>query len=398
MKEGWEIRKLGDLTTALNGLWVGKKPPFVNIAVIRNTNFTKDCQLDTTDIAYIDAEAKHFSTRKLQCGDIIIEKSGGSDKQPVGRPVLFNIPEGDFSFSNFTSTLRINDQSDILPSFLHKALWAIYRSGKTASLQSKTTGIHNLDFKSYLKLPIPVPPIAEQEKIVAELDCLTGIIEKKKQQLEELDKLAQSIFYDMFGDDDYSKDSLISLCENNDDIKCGPFGTQLSKSEFVKEGVPVWGIPQINSAFSIPPADYVSQEKAVELRAFSVIGGDIVMSRKGNIGQSAIYPQSFMKGILHSDALRIRVKQEKANPAYLVFQFHFSPDIKHQFKSIGYGAVMPGLNVTKLKSVIVSVPPIDEQNEFAQKIESIEKQKALIKQSIAETETLFNSRMDYWFN
>ena len=199
MRENWGIRKLGDLTTALNGLWLGKKPPFVNIAVIRNTNFTKDCQLDTTDIAYIDAEVKHFSTRKLQYGDIIIEKSGGSDKQPVGRPVLFNIPEGDFSFSNFTSTLRINDQSEMLPSFLHKALWAIYRSGKTASLQSKTTGIRNLDFKSYLKLPIPVPPIAEQEKIVAELDCLSEIIEKKKQQLKELDNLAQSIFYDMFG-------------------------------------------------------------------------------------------------------------------------------------------------------------------------------------------------------
>lgn len=398
MREGWVIRKLGELTTVINGLWVGKKPPFINIAVIRNTNFTKDCRLDTTNIAYIDAEVKQFSTRKLQCGDIIIEKSGGSEKQPVGRPVLFNIPEGDYSFSNFTSTLRIKDQKEILPSFLHKALWALYRRGATAQLQSKTTGLHNLNFKAYLILPIPVPPLQVQEMIVAELDCLTSIIAKKKQQLTELDKLAQSIFDDMFGEDHYSKESLISLCENTDDIKCGPFGTQLSKSEFVKEGVPVWGIPQINSAFTIPPADYVSRKKAEDLRAFSVIGGDIVMSRKGNIGQSAIYPQSFMNGILHSDALRIRVKREKANPVYLVFQFHLSADIKHQFKCIGYGAVMPGLNVTKLKNVIVSVPPIDLQNEFAQKIEAVEKQKELIKKSIAETETLFNSRMDYWFN
>lgn len=398
MREGWVIRKLGELTTVINGLWVGKKPPFINIAVIRNTNFTKDCRLDTTNIAYIDAEVKQFSTRKLQCGDIIIEKSGGSEKQPVGRPVLFNIPEGDYSFSNFTSTLRIKDQKEILPSFLHKALWALYRRGATAQLQSKTTGLHNLNFKAYLILPIPVPPLQVQEMIVAELDCLTSIIAKKKQQLTELDKLAQSIFDDMFGEDHYSKESLISLCENTDDIKCGPFGTQLSKSEFVKEGVPVWGIPQINSAFTIPPADYVSRKKADDLRAFSVIGGDIVMSRKGNIGQSAIYPQSFMNGILHSDALRIRVKREKANPVYLVFQFHLSADIKHQFKCIGYGAVMPGLNVTKLKNVIVSVPPIDLQNEFAQKIEAVEKQKELIKKSIAETETLFNSRMDYWFN
>ena len=55
-------------------------------------------------------------------------------------------------------------------------------------------------YKLLKELQIPVPPLVEQEKIVAELDCLSGIIEKKKQQLKELDALAESIFYTMFGD------------------------------------------------------------------------------------------------------------------------------------------------------------------------------------------------------
>ena len=107
MKQVWEIKKLGDICDVLNGLWTGKKEPFINICVIRNTNFTKDCKLNLDDAAYIDVEVKQFSTRKLQVGDIIIEKSGGSEKQPVGRVVLFDIQDGDYSFSNFTSTIEI---------------------------------------------------------------------------------------------------------------------------------------------------------------------------------------------------------------------------------------------------------------------------------------------------
>ena len=91
MKQGWEYKKLGDICNVINGLWTGKKEPFINVAVIRNTNFSKDCQLNLENVAYIDVEAKQFASRKLLCGDIIIEKSGGSEKQPVGRPILFNL-------------------------------------------------------------------------------------------------------------------------------------------------------------------------------------------------------------------------------------------------------------------------------------------------------------------
>ena len=65
MREGWEYKKLGEACSVLNGLWVGKKETFVNVAVIRNTNFSKDCKLNLDHVAYIDVEAKQFATRKL---------------------------------------------------------------------------------------------------------------------------------------------------------------------------------------------------------------------------------------------------------------------------------------------------------------------------------------------
>ena len=96
MKNGWEIKKLGEVCEFMNGLWTGKKPPFQTVGVIRNTNFTKDGKLDDTDIVYIEVEQSQFAKRKLQYGDIILEKSGGGPKQPVGRVILFDKTEGDY--------------------------------------------------------------------------------------------------------------------------------------------------------------------------------------------------------------------------------------------------------------------------------------------------------------
>lgn len=147
MRKGWEYKKLGEVCDVINGLWIGKKEPFINVAVIRNTNFSKDCQLNLDKVAFIDVEVKQFASKKLKFGDIIIEKSGGSEKQPVGRPILFNISDGNYSFSNFTSTLRIKDNTEVNSAYLHKCLYAFYLKGETIKLQSKTTGLHNLNIK-----------------------------------------------------------------------------------------------------------------------------------------------------------------------------------------------------------------------------------------------------------
>ena len=97
----WEVKKLGEVCEFLNGLWKGKKPPFIKVGVIRNTNFTKDGKLDDSNIVILDVEKSKFTNRKLQYGDIILEKSGGGPKQPVGRVIIFDKKNGDFSFSNF---------------------------------------------------------------------------------------------------------------------------------------------------------------------------------------------------------------------------------------------------------------------------------------------------------
>ena len=193
MKSGWAIKKLGEVCEASNGLWKGKKGPFRKIAVLRSTNFTKECQLDLSDVVYIDVESRLLPRKLLREGDIIIEKSGGGPRQPVGRPVYFDKNVGEYSFCNFTSMLRVAD-SDVLPLYLHRCLYYLYVSGATESLQSYTIGLRNLDFKGYLDLDIPIPPLPEQKRIVAKIDAAFEKIGKLKANAERNLANAKELF------------------------------------------------------------------------------------------------------------------------------------------------------------------------------------------------------------
>lgn len=161
----------------LNGLWKGKKPPFTSASVIRNTNFTSAGHVDYSDVAVLEVEQKQIAKRKLQRGDIIIERSGGGPKQPVGRVVYFDRDDGTFSFSNFTSTVRVRDRESFEPKFVFYRLLELYRSGGTEDIQRFTTGIRNLDFAAYKeRAAIALLPRLEQRAIVHLLELVRSAI------------------------------------------------------------------------------------------------------------------------------------------------------------------------------------------------------------------------------
>ena len=188
----------------------------------------------------------------------------------------------------------------------------------------------------------------------------------------------KSQFVELFGDLAFNPHTwktipLVDACTDRDDIKCGPFGTQLGKHEYTKEGIPLWGIPQINASFSTPPTDFITEKKSEQLEAYSILPGDIAMSRKGNVGKCAIYPQNFSRGIIHSDVLRIRLNHKICNPYFMMHQLHFSRTVESQIDAVSSGAVMAGINVTKLKNIFVHIPPLTLQNEFAAFVEQVDK-------------------------
>ena len=172
LPDGWCVVTLKDLCENINGLWKGKKEPFVNVGVIRNANFTKDFKLDYSNIEYIDVEQRTFAKRHLENGDLIVEKSGGSDNNTVGRTILYEGKSGVFSFSNFTMALRTRNNNIVLSKFLYYYILAKYQKGDMRLMQTQTTGLRNLILDKFLSMPIHLPPLSEQKRIIDRIETI----------------------------------------------------------------------------------------------------------------------------------------------------------------------------------------------------------------------------------
>ena len=262
--------------------------------------------------------------------------------------------------------------------------------------------VKHLSAKELNKIEIPVLSLEEQRKIAETLSKVDELIAFREQQLAKLDELVKARFVEMFGDlvapqCEYPELKLVDICADADDIKCGPFGTQLNRDEYKAKGVAVWEIPQINSGFSEMPTHFITEEKAVILNAYSIEPGDIAMSRKGNVGKCGLFPENLKKGIIHSDVLRIRVDKRKVDSCFMMYQLHFSEAVKRQIKMVSSGAIMAGINVTKLKQIKVRIPELENQRMFAAFVERVDQQKQTIQQSLEKLELLKKALMQEYF-
>ena len=172
LPKGWCTTNIKNVCENINGLWKGKKEPFINVGVIRNANFTKDFKLNYSNIEYIDVEQRAFSQRHLKNGDLIVEKSGGSDNYPVGRAILYEGKDELYSFSNFTMALRIKYKNILLSKFLYYYLLDKYKKGIMRTMQTQTTGLHNLILDKYLSMELCIPPYSEQKRIIEAIEEL----------------------------------------------------------------------------------------------------------------------------------------------------------------------------------------------------------------------------------
>jgi len=200
LPEEWEVMPLDNKYIELqNGLWKGKKEPYIKVRVLRNTNFNNDGTIDFEDVAELDVEQRNVKNREIIKDDIILERSGGGPTQPVGRVVFFEREDQFmYSFSNFTSRIRINDKLMIFPKFLFYFLLDFYNKGKTNDIQNRTTGIRNLDFSRYKQIPIALPPLAEQQKIAVVLSAVQEAKEKTEVVIDAAKALKKSMMKHLF--------------------------------------------------------------------------------------------------------------------------------------------------------------------------------------------------------
>ena len=185
---------------ALSGEWGCDDETGEGIPVLRTTNFTNEGIVNYNDVVTRIITKKNIDEKYLRKGDIIIEKSGGSDKQPVGRVIYFEGAEKTYLFNNFTGLLRVKDVEKWNPEYVFYSMYANYLRGGTRQFENRTTGLHNLQTDAYISsLEIRENSIDRQDEICANIRKTRNVINLRTQELEELDNLIKSRFVEMFG-------------------------------------------------------------------------------------------------------------------------------------------------------------------------------------------------------
>jgi len=165
----------------------------IQVKVLRNTNFDNSLNLNLDDVAERLIEKNRFEKSKLQDGDILIEKSGGSPIQPVGRVAIFDNIQGDYCFSNFLQCIRVNT-TKCLPYYLFVYLKTIYALNYMEYLQNQTTGIKNLIWEEFTDIPIALPPKDIQEKLAEEVkDRMSQAINLRKEASTVLEEAKKKV-------------------------------------------------------------------------------------------------------------------------------------------------------------------------------------------------------------
>ena len=253
--------------------------------------------------------------------------------------------------------------------------------------------VKHLSAKRLNQVYLNVPSLPEQERIVAELDLLTGIIDKQKAQLKELDTLAQSIFYDMLGDPESNEKGW--ECSRLGDLCNSDLGKTLNQAKDTGE------LRTYLCAINIKwqQIDLSTLKNARfeddEIERYSVTKGDLLVCEGGDIGRSAIWDKDY--DIQYQNALHRLRFNGKVTAQYCLFTLQCLKQRGVLDSKYGKGVTIKHLVKSSLLSIPIPVPPITLQQTFAQKIQSIESQKASINQSIAETQKLFDYTMDKYF-
>lgn len=256
-------------------------------------------------------------------------------------------------------------------------------------------------FKLLRDISVPVPSLEDQQRIVRELDAIHVILDAKNEQLRELDNLAQTIFYDLFGDPAVNEKGwdMLSIREVFPFIKNGANIKQTKGAD----GLPITRIETLSGGkFNRDRLGYANIYDTEKYAPYYLETGDILMSHingKAYLGRAVMYTKVGEEQIIHGmNLLRLKANKDIVNPCFATYYF-MTDDFKAKIVSIRKDAVnQSSFSTTDLSKLSFPLPPLDLQQAFASKISAIEQQKELIRASIAETEALLAARMQHYFD
>ena len=265
---------------------------------------------------------------------------------------------------------------------------------------NKAVTIPSLTKADLLKIKMKLPSLNNQLTIVSELDQINELIRLKKEQLKDYDDLAQSIFYDMFGDpvENDKGWEVKKVCDICDKISDGPFGSNLKSEHYVDMGIRVIRLQNIGvGKFIDTDKAYITGEYYQTLLRYTCRPGEIIIGTLGSPNLRACkIPNEISVSIHKADCVHIVPNNKLANADYWVGLFN-SPTFVRNKSNFVHGQTRGRISYGQIKEFQVPLPPLPLQQTFAARITQIEQQKAEVQKAIADLETLLASRMQYWF-
>jgi type I restriction enzyme S subunit len=357
-----------------SGVW-GDEDVESGISVLRSTNFNNDGTIDFSKLTFRAIEERKRETKIIQDGDILLEKSGGGPKQPVGRVCLFRGHAIPHSFGNFIARLR--PKADILSEFLFYFLWHFHAQGKTSHYQKQTTGIRNLETKRFLNIGVPVPPLPEQRRIVDLLSRAEGIVRLRREAEKKAAELIPALFLDMFGDPATNPKgwmrtqlgTLLDSIDSGQSPKCHGQQKQPHQWGVLKLSALSGGFYREVEHKTLP--DEISPDDSVEVRS-----GDVLISRKNTyelVGTAAYVEKTNGRILLPDLIFRLNISDaEQLNPMYLWGLLSMKSK-REQIRKLASGSAgsMPNISKARLKTLEVELPPHQEQVRFSLSVEKI---------------------------
>lgn len=390
LKENWTYKKLGEVCKTTSGGTPSKDHkeyyelgtiPWLRSGEVSNRNITE------TEL-FITQEGIDNSSAKLVPENSVVVAMYGAT---VGQVGILKIQ----STTN-QAVCSILPNNSFLSEFLYYALLA----NKKSFLKQAVGGAQpNISQQIIRNTIIPIPSITEQAKAVSELDLLQSILDKQQAQLKELDKLAQAVFYDMFGDPvenekGWAKRPLQAICERITD------GSHFSPKEDPEGKIPMLSVKDMGSnGFIYDKCKFINETDYAVLVANGCRPSynDVLVAKDGSYLKTAfVLKEEIEQAILSSIAI-LKPKTDTVCPDYLAFFFKIPQTKLVVERHYLTGTAIKRVILKGFKELQLILPPMTLQQSFAAKIESIEKQKAAISQSIAETQKLFDYTMDKYF-
>lgn len=374
----WKTVKLGEVATYINGF--AFKPSDwceTGLPIIRIQNLTNSSK----EINYYD---KSYNPKyEVNKGDILISWSAslGVYEWKKGKALL-----------NQHIFKVVFDKLDIDKKFFVYSIQTLL-----TQMAEETHGatMKHITKPKFDNMPFPLPSLEEQKRIADILDKASNLIDLRKQQLEKMDLLIKSKFIDMFGNPVTNpKGWEGKKIEDIAEVKIGPFGSLLHLEDYVENGHPLINPSHIlNESITYDSKKTITDEKYKEMKPYHLQINDIVLGRRGEIGRCAIVKQNgFMCG---TGSLLIRIKN---NCLPIIMQKIIShPSFKEFLKDKSVGVTMDNLNAGTISNLKIFLPPIELQNQFAEFVEQVEKQKAVMQQSLEKMEMNYKALMQEYF-